>query len=79
MEKVKDLIEKGVIVQGVLVIMIAGTYCFMVATGRPAPEALERLLWAMVGFYFGSQGSVVAMKKVEAYLQKLGLQRDEVS
>ena len=79
MDKVTDLIERGVIVQGILVIVIAGTYCFMVATGRPAPEALERLLWGIVGFYFGAQGSVVAMKKVEAYLQKLGLQRDEVS
>ena len=79
MENVRDLIEKGVIVQGVLVIMIAGTYCYMTATGQPAPEALERLLWGIVGFYFGSQGSVVAMKKVETYLQKLGLQRDEVS
>ena len=72
MEKVKDLIEKGVIVQGVFMIMIAGTYCFMVATSRPAPETLERLLWAMVGFYFGAQGTSLAVKRAVQSLQKTG-------
>jgi len=76
MEKVKDLIEKGVIVQGVLMIMIAGTYCFMAATGRPTPETLERLLWAMVGFYFGAQGTGLAVRQAVQSLQKTGSKQE---
>lgn len=73
--KLLDLVERSVIFQGVLVLMIAGTYCYIVANGRQPPDALVHLLQIIVGFFFGAKASVNASADVRKYLEELGLER----
>ena len=70
-----DLFERSVIFQGILVLMIAGTYCYMVASGQQVPDALLHLLEVMVGFFFGAKAAVNTSRDVKQYLQGLGLER----
>jgi hypothetical protein len=70
-----ELLERSVIFQGALVLMIAGTYCYMVATSQQVPEALLHLLEVMVGFFFGAKAAVNTTRDVQRYMQGLGLER----
>lgn len=62
MEKFWSLLEESTIFQGLLVLMIAGTYCYMVATGQQPPEQLLHLMELVVGFFFGGKVAVTAAK-----------------
>ncbi|MBC8248993.1 MAG: hypothetical protein H8E90_04890 [Anaerolineales bacterium] len=75
MSKFTQLLESSVIFQGVLVIMIAGTYCYMVATGQQVPDALLALLQVIVGFFFGAKAAVNSRRELKKYLQDLGMER----
>ena len=75
MSKFTQLLESSVIFQGVLVIMIAGTYCYMVATGQQVPDALLALLQVIVGFFFGAKAAVNSSRELKKYLQDLGMER----
>ena len=79
MPKFTELLERSVIFQGVLVIMIAGTYCYMVATGQQVPDALLHLLEVMVGFFFGAKAAVNTTRDVREYLRQLGQERRQGS
>jgi uncharacterized membrane protein AbrB (regulator of aidB expression) len=79
MPKFTELLERSVIFQGVLVIMIAGTYCYMVATGQQVPDALLNLLQIMVGFFFGAKAAVNSSRELKKYLQDMGLERRQGS
>jgi len=70
-----ELFERSVIFQGMLVLMIAGTYCYMVATGQQVPDALLHLLEVMVGFFFGAKVAVNTTRDAQKYMQTLGLER----
>ena len=70
-----ELVERSVIFQGLLVLMIAGTYCYMVATGQQVPDALLHLLEVMVGFFFGAKAAVNSTRDVQKYMQNLGVER----
>ena len=70
-----ELVERSVIFQGLLVLMIAGTYCYMVATGQQVPDALLHLLEVMVGFFFGAKAAVNTSRDVQKYMQNLDLER----
>ncbi len=74
-DKLLDLVERSVIFQGILVVMIAGTYCYIVAVGGQPPDALVDLLQIIVGFFFGAKSAVNAAADVRRYLTQLGLER----
>jgi len=62
-DKFLELLEDSVIFQGILVIMIASTVCYMYVTRVPVPENLDRLLFVIVGFFFGGK-QVTAVSKM---------------
>jgi len=66
-----DLLERSVIFQGALVLMLAGTYCYLVAVGRVVPEALLHLLQVIVGFFFGAKAAVDRTRALREYLRSL--------
>ena len=70
-----DLLERSVLFQGALVLMLAGTYCYLVAMARTAPDALLHLLQVIVGFFFGAKAAVTNAREVQAYLRSLGVER----
>ena len=72
MDKFLELLGDSVIFQGVLVIMIASTVCYMYVMGIVVPENLDRLLFVIVGFFFGGK-QVTAVSKVA---QRLGNARN---
>ena len=74
-----ELVERSVIFQGLLVLMIAGTYCYMVATSQQVPDALLHLLEVMVGFFFGAKAAVSSTREVREYLRQVGLERRQGS
>lgn len=62
MKKFWELVEESVIFQGILVIMIGGTVCYLYLAGRPVPDALDRLIYLIVGFFFGGKPVASAVK-----------------
>ena len=70
-----DLLERSVLFQGALVLMLVGTYCYLVAVGQTAPEALLHLLQVIVGFFFGAKATVTNTHEVQVYLRSLGVER----
>lgn len=54
-----ELLEKSVIFQGILVLGLTGTACYLWITQGTVPDALVNLLLIITGFFFGS--------KVQAY------------
>lgn len=68
MAKFLELLEDSVIFQGLLVLLISCTVCYLYVTGGPVPENLDRLLFVIVGFFFGGK-QVTAVSRVA---QRLG-------
>lgn len=71
MNKFWELVGESVIFQGILVVLVAGTYCGLMLMGRPVPEGLDRLVYVIVGFFFGGK-QVVASAKVAKGVAKSG-------
>jgi hypothetical protein len=67
MEKVtfEELLEKSVIFQGILVLGLTATACYLWVTKGTVPDALVNLLLIIVGFFFGSkvQSSIEAQAR----------------
>lgn len=59
-----DLLKESVIMQGVLAVMFGATVSYMYATGQEVPDGLLTLLGAIIGFYFGGKGVVLAQKRL---------------
>ncbi len=50
-----ELLKESVIVQAVLAVAVVATGCFLAVTGQEVPDWLLALLFAIIGFYFGSK------------------------
>lgn len=55
MAKFLDLLERSVIVQAVATLACVGVLLFLVATGKPVPDVLSQITWALLGVYLGSK------------------------
>ena len=49
------LLKDSIIVQGLVTLALVGTFCYLVATGRPVPDSLQGLLGLALGFFFGAK------------------------
>lgn len=49
-----DLIEKGILVQGILTIAVVGVALYMYATGKPVPDSLVQWAGLLLGLYGGT-------------------------
>jgi len=55
MNRFWQLLKESIIVQGLVTLALVGTFCYLVATGRPVPDSLQGLLGLVVGFFFGAK------------------------
>ncbi len=53
--KLLDLIQQSVIVQGVLTLGVVALWCTMLFLGKPVPDSLNQIVGLVVGFYFGGK------------------------
>lgn len=67
MERFWDLLERSVIIQGMLTLLFAATVCALVLMSRPISGELWGALGVILGFWFGSkvQNEVHAAAKRE--------------
>lgn len=64
MDKFLDLLERSVIVQGVLTLALAGAVIYLCCTGQQVPDLLAGAFVLVLGFYFGSKAQQVISRKV---------------
>ena len=53
--KLLDLLERSVLVQALSTLACLGMLLFLIATGKPIPETLSQITWALLGVYLGSK------------------------
>lgn len=58
--KIVDLIQQSVIVQGVLTLGVVGTWLYLHVAGQPVPPELNQIVGLVVGFYFGGKAVLQA-------------------
>ena len=75
MDRFYELLERSVIFQGILVILMAFTVCYMVIAQREVPKELWLSFGVVVGYFFGGKGQVNAATEVRKYLHAIGLER----
>lgn len=67
-EEFLQLLAGSTIVQGLLTLMIAGGWLYMIMAQKPVPDTMDYALGIVIGFYFGA--------KVQNMLRRAeGLQR----
>lgn len=71
MSKFWDLLEESVIFQGLLLIMVFGTVCFLVIQGRDVPKELWGFSGVIVGFFFGAKAMVAQQRAVQATIREV--------
>lgn len=49
------MIERSVVIQGILTLLVVSTWLFLFITGVTPPDALTNIVSLVVGFYFGSK------------------------
>jgi hypothetical protein len=55
MAKFWDLLERSVIVQAIITLLVIVTICVLVVTGRAIPEIMSTFASLILGYYFGSK------------------------
>lgn len=55
MSKFWELLEKSVLVSGVLAVTVVGSVVYLAVTGDPIPEALSIAMGTIIGFFFGAK------------------------
>lgn len=50
-----DLLKESTIFQGVITLIVLGTWSFLVVTGKAVPQDIYLLLGTVVGFFFGGK------------------------
>ena len=53
--KFLDLLERSVLVQAVATLACVGVLLFLISTGKPVPDTLSQITWALLGVYLGSK------------------------
>lgn len=67
MTAIIDLLRESVLIQGILTLSVIGAALYLIVTRQPVPPELFQLMWAIVGFYFGSKVENAKMRSaVEA-------------
>lgn len=60
--KLLDLLESSVIFQGLLVLIVFGTIAALLIQGMTVPESFWNYGFIILGFFFGSKATHMAMK-----------------
>lgn len=71
MQKFWSLLEDSVLFQGALLIMVFGTICYLVITGREVPKEMWGFAGVIVGFFFGGKAMVAQRKAVDSVIRRM--------
>jgi len=74
-KELSSLVKNGALFQGVLVIMVGGTVCFVAAQGQTVPEVLTAAFGMIIGYFFATRVRSNTNNGIEAYLRSLGLEK----
>lgn len=70
MQKFWELIEESVVFQGILLLLVFGTICYLVVTIQEVPKEMWGFAGVIVGFFFGGKAMVAQRKAVESALSQ---------
>jgi len=68
MGKFWSLLEKSVVTSGVIAVMLVGTACYCVITGREIPQYLGLALGTVIGYFFSQKAAeqrIIAARGVQ--------------
>lgn len=71
MSKFWSLIEDSVIFQGLLLLMVFGTICYLVVTAQEVPKEMWGFGGVVIGFFFGGKAVVSQRKAVETVIREV--------
>lgn len=54
-----QLFEESVIIQGLVTLVVVSSVCYLYISGQGVPEGMLTLLYAIIGFWFGSKSEYV--------------------
>ena len=54
MKKFWELLEKSVLIQSAITLVIVATYCYLIIEQRVIATQFEVIVFAVLGFWFGS-------------------------
>lgn len=64
MSKFWELMEKSVIVQALVTLILVGTYAYMLITAQEIPNGLGLTLGTVLGFWFGTKTQQMVARRV---------------
>lgn len=67
LDKMLELLEDSTLVQAGITGTVVGAVVYLIVTGQPVPDILERLAFVVVGFWFGTKANAMASKAVRVY------------
>lgn len=70
MDKFWDLLEKSVILQGMITLLVIGTWAAMLVLGREIPDGLTFAVTTVLGFFFGSKSAMMTREYASAQRKK---------
>lgn len=59
-----DLMQRSVILQAIITLVLISLICYLVIVGREVPDLISSLTLLVVGFYFGSKVENATTRKV---------------
>lgn len=59
-----ELVERSVIIQGIITLCLIGTVIYLTVSQVEVPKLIEALTLLVVGFYFGSKVENATTRKV---------------
>ncbi len=73
MSKFWELLEDSVLFQGILLLLVFGTVCWLVVEGREVPKEMWGFAGVIVGFFFGGKAMVSQRKAVETAIREVNV------
>ncbi len=73
MDKFLGLVEESVIFQGLLLMMVFGTICYLVVTAQEVPKEMWGFGGVVIGFFFGGKAMVSQRKAVETAIREVNV------
>jgi len=67
-----EMWRESTIIQGVLTLSVIGVWLAMVYTAKPIPDAMNWVVGAVVGFYFGTKNTQSAKSLVKQVMHDEG-------
>jgi len=66
-----DLLERSIIVQSTITIMLVAVLCYLLIAGKTIPDILVQLTLSVLGFWMGSKSTSEVHKSYEKRKEQL--------